>query len=568
MNRTRILILALIIPLVLMPVMVHAGDKETGLVRNETGAFPGYTLISPLFSTESFLVDLEGRVVHRWQREFPPGQSIYLLDDGHLLATANPGPENPTVFHGGGAGGRIQEYDWEGKLVWDFEFSGDRHLQHHDIEMMPDGNVLILAWELKTEEEALSAGRDPEMLSEQGLWPDMVVEVKPEGKTGGTIVWEWHAWDHLVQEHDPSKANYGKVVQNPRRIDLNPGSWESGLSKNEREKLEALGYLQPEAPGRGGHDKGHGASPDFMHGNSVDYNAELDQVLVSVLGYNEIWVIDHDTTTEEAAGPAGDLLYRWGNPAMHGAGTAEDRQLFAQHDARWVPGDDGGPDQILIFNNGRGRPGGDWSTVVAIVPPLSGDGSYSWPEGGVPGPAEPVWAYSSPEKGDFYSNFISGAERLGNGNTLICSGAEGRVFEVTPAGETVWEYRNPVEGNPMSMMAGRVGRDGPPGGMMPPGGGGFPGGPPPGMISPGRTMPPPEMIPEPIRDLYHGGHISSLMLNLVRVLPPPMMKGGGPGGPQRGNLLFRASRFGPEYPAFAGRDLTPRKTIEAMIAAE
>lgn len=571
MKRTRTLLLALIIPLVLAPALLPAGEATTGLVRNDPGTAPGCTLISPLFSTESFLIDLDGRVVHRWKREFPPGQSTYLLDNGHLLATANPGPQNQTVFRGGGAGGRIQEYDWDGTLVWDYEFAGEGHLQHHDIEPMPNGNVLILAWELKTEEETLAAGRDPELLGEHGLWPDMVAEVRPEGKTGGTVVWEWHAWDHLVQEHDRSKANYGSVAGSPRRIDLNPGSWESELSADERKKLEALGYLQPEDSDRGGHDKGqgHGASPDFMHSNSVDYNAGLDQVLISVLGYNEVWVIDHATTTAEAAGPRGDLLYRYGNPAMHGAGTAEDQQLFAQHDARWIPGDDGGPDHILVFNNGRGRPGGDWSSVVEIVPPVDAAGRYAWPESGAPGPAEPVWRYSAPEKGDFYSHFISGAERLGNGNTLICSGANGRIFEVMPAGDIVWEYRNPVEGDPMSLMAGRTGSHvGPPQGMRPPGGRGPGGGPPPGMGPHEGMMPPPEMVPEPFRELLNGGRISRLMLNLVRALPPPMMGGpGGPGGPQQGNQLFRAARYAADSPALAGRDLSPGQTLEAFNAS-
>lgn len=571
MQRSVIITVFTLLSLILTSGSLQAADEPLGLIRNDPGAMPGYTLISPLFSTVSYLVDLNGRVVHKWQREHPPGQSLYLLANGHLLATANPGPTAGGTFSGGGAGGRIQEYDWDGTLVWDFEYGGDDHLQHHDIEPMPNGNVLLLAWERKTAEEAVAAGRDPELLGEQGLWPDSIIEVRPEGKTGGEIVWEWHAWDHLVQEHDRTKDHYGSVAGNPRLIDINPGSWEGGLSDEERKKLEALGYLQPSGSGKADWHQ----SPDFMHSNSVDYNPELDQVMISVLGYNEIWIIDHGTTSLEAGGHTGgrygrggDLLYRWGNPVMHGAGTVEDQLLFAQHDARWVSGTADGPDHILVFNNGRGRPGSEFSSVDEIVPPVDADGHYIWAEGEAPGPGALSWSYTAPEKADFYSNFISGAERLDNGNTLVCAGAEGRVFEVTPEKEIVWEYRNPVEGNPMS------GAGGPPTGMRPPGGPppglGGPGGPPPGMGPPRGMMPPPGMEPPAMKDLPDGPTKRLMMMLMMGAGPPGMGRGmGGPSGmTESGNLLFRASHYSPDDPGLTGRELVPGKTIEELVAAE
>ena len=121
-----------------------------------------------------------------------------MLENGHLLRTASVEPENLT-FHGGGAGGRVQEFTWDDELVWDFEYSSDTYLSHHDIERLPNGNVLMIAWELKNPEEAVAAGRDPELVAEDGLWADHIIEVKPTGKTTGKIVWEWHVWDHLVQ---------------------------------------------------------------------------------------------------------------------------------------------------------------------------------------------------------------------------------------------------------------------------------------------------------------------------------------------------------------------------------
>jgi hypothetical protein len=73
-----------------------------------------------------------------------------------------------------------------------------------------------------------------------------------------------------------------------------------------------------------------------------------------------------------------------------------------------------------------------------------------------------VWSYSAPKKTDFYSSFISGTQRLPNGNTLICSGANGTIFEVTPEKAIVWKYVNPVKDGKLS------GTPPKPGEIMPP----------------------------------------------------------------------------------------------------
>ena len=96
----------------------------------------------------------------------------------------------------------------------------------------------------------------------------------------------------------------------------------------------------------------------------------------------------------------------------------------------------------MIFNN---RFTGDYSTVVEIAPPKDSDGHYLVPEEGPFGPADPVWMYEA--RNSFHSWFISGAHRLENGNTIICSGAQGRFFEVTPEGDIVWEYWTLFSGN-------------------------------------------------------------------------------------------------------------------------
>ena len=205
-----------------------------------------------------------------------------------------------------------------------------------------------------------------------------------------------------------------------------------------KNKLQTLGYISTKQGGRPDRN-----NPDFLHTNSIDYNPELDQIVLSVLGYNEIWIIDHSTTTEEAAGSeggcrgrGGDLLYRWGNPAVYNSGTIRDQTLFAQHDARWIPPGLPGAGNILIFNNGRGRPDGDYSSVVEIAPPLDKNGTYKKKKNTAFFPRSPDWEYTTLEKSDFFSSHISGAQRLPNGNTLICSGEKGRFFEVKPVSYT------------------------------------------------------------------------------------------------------------------------------------
>jgi hypothetical protein len=101
---------------------------------------------------------------------------------------------------------------------------------------------------------------------------------------------------------------------------------------------------------------------------------------------------------------------------------------------------------LLIFNNGSRRIGGAHSSVDELVLPVGLDGRYEHKAGTAFGPDKPVWSYVAPKRSEFYAEFISGANRLPNGNTLICSGPNGTIFEVTPGKEIVWKYVNPVRG--------------------------------------------------------------------------------------------------------------------------
>ncbi|MFT5050864.1 MAG: hypothetical protein ACI8QZ_002270 [Chlamydiales bacterium] len=434
--------------------------QERGLRQHLEGAFDGYTLFSPLASTSIYLIDMKGEIAHEWKTELSPTGAVYLLDNGHVLRCATQ-PDNPK-FNGGGMGGRIQEFDWDGNLVWDFELANDYQTQHHDIEPMPDGNVLLITWEHRFPDDAVEWGRDPAQIGEDGLWPDAVLEIKPTGSDGGEVVWEWHAWDHVVQDFDEGLPGHGSVPENPGRIDINADHRDQpAVNDAERERLEqveqemrALGYMGDDDEDEDSDDGGDGATdikPDWLHTNGIDYHPGLDLIALSSPEMNEVWVIDHSTTTDQAAWSkggrwkrGGNLLYRWGNPRNYGMGSDDDRRLFYQHNPEWILDGPAGELRLSIFNNGGGRPDGDYSSVIELSLPFDPERGFLRDADAAFGPAQPAWSYSAP--GEFYSSFISGAQRLPNGNTLICSGAPGRLIEVTSAGEIVWEYLNTFGG--------------------------------------------------------------------------------------------------------------------------
>ena len=423
---------------------VDATDEPRGLRSNTPEASPGYVVFNPNLSLTTYLVDLEGRVVHTWQSDYGPGGGAYLLDNGHLLRGVHE-PDIP-VFSGGGQAGWLQELTWDGEVVWDFTFATEDHLLHHDVALLPNGNVLGIAWEQKSPQEGNRAGRLAVLTPEAGLWPDMIVEFEPQPPNGGRIVWEWHMWDHTIQNHNPDASHCGKPAEHPELIDINGERDAPDLSAEVLERVEELGYVPEDAAP-------DGLGSDLMHMNAVNYNAMLDQIVMSVPNFDEIWVIDHSTTTEEAAGHTGgrwgrggDLLYRWGNPSVYGWGDEAARRLGFQHDVRWVPEGMPGAGHLTLFNNNIEDADGDYSAVFEFVPPTDGAGRYVVPDAGPFGPEELTWSYVAPTRTAFFSFFISGAHRLANGHTFITSGAQGRFFEVTPEGEIVWEYWSPYAG--------------------------------------------------------------------------------------------------------------------------
>ena len=300
-------------------VVVVAGLAALGCGRSEEGAFDGYTLIAPYLSTSTYLIDMAGQIVHRWEDDETPAGGAYLLDDGRLLRCAD--TENAR-FRSNGTGGRIRLLDWDGNLVWDYLVSDDQRMQNHDFEPLPNGNVLVAAWDYRSRDEAIAAGYDPEQASDKGLWPCVLIEIEPVLPDGGNVVWEWNAWDHLVQDFDPTKANYGEVAAHAELLDVNCRPLRRRLDealdperqaevqeemRELEEQMRSLGYLGDEDEEEEGEDGSFdgGIGTDFMHVNGVSFDPGLDLIVLSCWELSEILVVDHSTTTEEAAGHTG-----------------------------------------------------------------------------------------------------------------------------------------------------------------------------------------------------------------------------------------------------------------------
>ncbi|MFZ5833333.1 MAG: aryl-sulfate sulfotransferase, partial [Planctomycetota bacterium] len=333
--KTTTILLSFAASLLLLAGVARAYERLQGptelLFWDKEKALNGYTLFG--VGSRTFLLDMEGRVVHVWQL----GTNPHLLDNGHIVDATR---DDPSGFQG------FQEVDWDGKVVWEYTEKREGYSPHHDWvrifnKKLNAPTTLYIANKAITHEQAIAAGADPRKGPYRNGEMDAIVEVDMQGN----VVWEWWFFDHVVQDIDPTKANYvgeGKTIADyPGRININ-------------------------LPGRP-------LKRDWLHCNSIDYNAELGQVVTnSVQG--EFYVIDHDGTfvagdpaasIELAAGPKGDFLYRFGDPARYGQGdpprvlenwdtaTSGHKQIGGSHHVTWIPPGLPGAGHFLIFNNGQ-----------------------------------------------------------------------------------------------------------------------------------------------------------------------------------------------------------------------
>ncbi|SDB66569.1 Por secretion system C-terminal sorting domain-containing protein [Flavobacteriaceae bacterium MAR_2010_188] len=395
-------------------------QNTVGTISYSATTQSGYTLFTSYKDT--YLINNCGEVVNKWTSDYSPGNSVYLLPTGEILRAGNTQSE---TFQFGGSGGVIERFNWDGTLNWQFFYDNEEHRQHHDIYPMPNGNVLILAATEITRDEAIAAGRNPALIDEDQIYNERIIEVQPSGLNRGTIVWEWNFFDHLIQDFDSTKNNFGNVSLHPERLDFNYTQNNSGSAR-------------------------------WLHINSLQYDENLDQVVLSSRFLNEIYIIDHSTSTSEAAtstggdySKGGDFLYRWGNPQVYRQGTEADRQLGGQHYAHFIEQGLRDAGKLMLYNNQYPEKPAN-SAIFILDLPESSPGNYSYTANTEFGPTSPDYIYA-PD--DLYSPIVSSAQRLENGNTLIAEGSYGELREIDENENIVWQYivpENYTNGNIIS----------------------------------------------------------------------------------------------------------------------
>ncbi len=434
----------------------EASQGPTELIQYDPArAYEGYTLFTPMLGRNTYLIDMHGQVVNMWPTpeswwEPEIRESARLLEDGTLLRAKTVG--------NGSTPGTYQLVDWDGEVIWEYKSTRAGYSGHHDFRMiwnpkLEERTLLYTSTREIAHEAALALGLDPTLRESYASRPDGLVEVDMDGN----VLWEWNISDHLVQDFNPDLPTYGVINEHPERLDPNFGT---------------------------------GVSGNWIHINGFDYNETLDHVVVNNSRLSEFYVIDHGSTfilgdpeqsVELAAGKAGDFIYRWGNACVYDSGDCPsmtdeglstsngDQQVFFSHDIQWISdrevrpfdGEIPGAGHFLIFNNGARQPGPTFSSVIELNPydgpmgkgvyvPQTVAGYERLTVGGGMSSGEQnvskqvVWRFNGTVPNSFYSMYISGVQRLPNGNTMICPGAHGHIFEVTEDGDIVWEYINPV----------------------------------------------------------------------------------------------------------------------------
>ncbi len=377
----------------------------------------------------TYLMDHNSTVVKSWSHTRGAASMPYLLPDSSIIYPFR--VQNPSM-NAGGVGGGIQRITWDGSILWNYIFANATYQHHHDIEPLPGGNILIIVWESKTAQEAYDMGRQTIDNPLNVMWSEAILELNP---FTGNIDWEWHLWDHLIQDVDSGLPNYGVVFEHPELFDINNGT----------------------AGSSGGPGGGQGPNGDWMHLNAINYNAELDQIVISSAKQNEILVIDHSTSTEEAAGhtggnsgKGGDLLYRWGNPQNYDRGNNNDHILGHQHGVNWIHEGSPGAGNLILFNNHHNS--NNSGAVIEFETPIDENGNYPIEDGEPWGPESFIMVYNN-----IYTQMQGGAFRQPNGNTLITDCDDAHIFEINVNGSTQWEY-NP-SGNYQIPRAQKYGLD-------------------------------------------------------------------------------------------------------------
>jgi hypothetical protein len=414
-------------------------DEITGLRIYKRGkTWDGYTLLSSLGGHadsadprkiyNTILIDMEGTLIKEWYLGAVPAK---MLPGGYVMGSY-PG-RNDIGYRGSKI---LQQLDWCGNEVWRFDNHGELGGAdwHHDHQR--EGNpVGYYAPGLKPKTHSgktliLSHGY-PEVVSDISIYPlldDRIYEIDWEGD----ILFEWNAYEHYDQMGFHEEAQWAIMNIQVGRPPTPTTDWQH---------LNTAGYVGP--------NKWYEEYGDLrFHPDNIIFDSRTANYMGIIARYphpDGLW-------------NSGDIVWKVGPHYSSGYEEKKLDQIIGLHHAHIIPRDLPGEGNVLVFDNG-GIAGFD-----SIFPGMPGHypathRNYSRVIEFNPITLEIFWEYEDLlQEGDvnedgevkgeerkFYSNLISGAQRLKNGNTLICEGHGGRVFEVTPQKEIVWEYISPYD---------------------------------------------------------------------------------------------------------------------------
>lgn len=352
------------------------------------------------------LIDLNGEVRNEWPFAGVPARVLDPAINGGRLGDIGVQLSDAPDSRGGIYANRtVGQVSWTGETLWEWgaQAPGGAARQNHDWELLPNGNFLFLVTIPR-----VVPGLGDEPVGDQGLY-----EVTP----AGDIVWEWLAGDHL--------SEFG----------FSPEGLAFLRAAAVRDPGNPWGYLEINSAKSIGPNKWHREDPRSVFGP--------DNILIGARKANVILLIDKRS---------GAITWRLG-PYFDAVPGSEHRrinthhvprpldQISGQHNPHIIADGLPGAGNVLIFDNqgGAGYPpaplGIYAGSRVLEVNPVTRD---------------IVWQYTAEDSGQptwtFFSSFVSNAQRLPNGNTLITEGMQGRLFQVTPDGQIVWEYFTPSTG--------------------------------------------------------------------------------------------------------------------------
>lgn len=386
----------------------QAGSAGTATNQPSAGqkTCDGYTLLGmPSMSggqpSPARLIDMKGQLVHTWTiGGFPPK----MLPGGSLIGCVG--------VIGTYDCAELQQVTWDGVLEWSFSNwvnpSGTPvSRQHHDLQregnpvgfyapgqdFVSQGKTLVLAHQ----------GRSVPSVRDKLILDDVIYEVNWAGEVTGDF--KWFAADHIDQFgfDESARSHIRTTSPNTSLLEWLHGNSVSRLGPNHW------------------FDEGH----TEFHPDNIIYSSRDASFVV---------ILSHET---------GDVVWRIG-PDFAGRPEEKLGQFAGQHHAHLIPARLPGAGNILVFDNGGA------SGYGGTTPPTAAPTRYSRQYSRVlefnPITMDIVWQYGTgTDNENFYSQLISSAQRLPNGNTLIAIGQKGQVLEVTPDKQIVWDYQQTSE---------------------------------------------------------------------------------------------------------------------------